>query len=80
MAVPLTAVSGRVAGGAGGARRRHRVHDRPVGGTGTEGGGQSVVYLDRARARMLYRALRSDTVDEYVAKSAQAVNEVDEVR
>jgi LCP family protein required for cell wall assembly len=52
----------------------------PVAGTGTEGGGQSVVHLDRARSRSLYRALRSDALDEYVAGAADAVNEVDTVR
>jgi hypothetical protein len=52
----------------------------PVAGTGTEDGGQSVVYLDRARSRPLYRALRSDAVDRYVTAAGDAVNQVDEVR
>jgi LCP family protein required for cell wall assembly len=51
----------------------------PVAGTGTEGG-QSVVYLDHAQSRPLHRALRKDTVDAYVARVGDAVNQVDEVR
>jgi hypothetical protein len=51
----------------------------PVAGTGTEGG-QSVVYLDHAQSRPLRRALRKDTVDAYVARVGDAVNQVDEVR
>jgi LCP family protein required for cell wall assembly len=50
----------------------------PIAGTGTEGS-QSVVYLDQAQSRPLYRALRSDTLEEYVASAGDSVNEVDEV-
>jgi LCP family protein required for cell wall assembly len=51
----------------------------PIAGTGTEGD-QSVVYLDRAESRPLYRALRADEVGSYVARAGGAVNQVDEVR
>jgi LCP family protein required for cell wall assembly len=51
----------------------------PVAGAGTEGR-QSVVYLDRARGRPLYRALRTDTVEGYLAEVGDAVNQVDQVR
>jgi LCP family protein required for cell wall assembly len=51
----------------------------PVAGTGTEGR-QSVVYLDRARGRPLYRALRTDAVAGYLAGVGDTVNQVDEVR
>jgi LCP family protein required for cell wall assembly len=51
----------------------------PVAGMGTEGR-QSVVYLDRAKGRPLYRALRADAVEEYLAGAAGSVNQVDEVR
>jgi LCP family protein required for cell wall assembly len=51
----------------------------PIAGTGTEDG-QSVVYLDRDESRPLYRALRKDAVEEYVASAGDAVNEVDEVQ
>jgi LCP family protein required for cell wall assembly len=51
----------------------------PVAGTGTEGR-QSVVYLDRAKGQRLYRALREDTVEEYLAGAGDAVNQVDQVR
>jgi LCP family protein required for cell wall assembly len=51
----------------------------PVAGAGTEGR-QSVVYLDRARGRPLYQALREDTVDGYLAGTGDPVNQVDEVR
>lgn len=50
----------------------------PVAGTGTEDG-QSVVYLDRARSRPLLRALQNDTLDAYVARVTDSVNQVDEV-
>jgi LCP family protein required for cell wall assembly len=51
----------------------------PVAGTGTEGR-QSVVYLDRVKGRPLYRALRADVVEEYLAGAGDAVNQVDRVR
>jgi LCP family protein required for cell wall assembly len=51
----------------------------PVAGMGTEGR-QSVVYLDRAKGRPLYRALREDTVEGYLAGIGDAVNQVDHVR
>jgi LCP family protein required for cell wall assembly len=51
----------------------------PVAGTGTEDG-QSVVHLDRAGSRLLHRALRNGTIDEYVARGGDAVNQVDEVQ
>jgi LCP family protein required for cell wall assembly len=51
----------------------------PVAGTGTEGR-QSVVYLDRVRGRRLYRALREDTVEAYLADTGGTVNQVDQVR
>jgi hypothetical protein len=51
----------------------------PVAGTGTEGL-QSVLYLDRTRGKRLYRALREDAVEEYLAGAGDAVNQVDHVR
>jgi anionic cell wall polymer biosynthesis LytR-Cps2A-Psr (LCP) family protein len=51
----------------------------PVAGMGTEGR-QSVVYLDRAKSQRLYRALRTDTVEGYLAGASDAVNQVDHVR
>jgi LCP family protein required for cell wall assembly len=51
----------------------------PVAGMGTEGL-QSVLYLDRTRGKRLYRALREDTVEEYLAGAGDAVNQVDHVR
>jgi LCP family protein required for cell wall assembly len=51
----------------------------PVAGTGTEGR-QSVLYLDRTRGKRLYRALREDTVEGYLAGVGDAVNQVDHVR
>jgi LCP family protein required for cell wall assembly len=51
----------------------------PVAGTGTEGR-QSVVYLDRAKGQPLYRALREDTVEGYLAGAGGTVNQVDQVR
>jgi LCP family protein required for cell wall assembly len=51
----------------------------PVAGMGTEGR-QSVVYLDQAKGQPLYRALREDTVDVYLAEADDAVNQVDNVR
>ena len=50
----------------------------PIAGTGTESS-QSVVYLDRASSRPLYRALRNDAVEAYVASAGDSVNQVDEV-
>jgi LCP family protein required for cell wall assembly len=51
----------------------------PVAGMGTEGR-QSVVYLDRAKGQPLYRALRTDAVEGYLAEVSDAVNQVDQVR
>ena len=51
----------------------------PVAGAGTEGR-QSVVYLDPARGRPLYQALRTDAVEGYLAGTGDPVNQVDEVR
>jgi LCP family protein required for cell wall assembly len=51
----------------------------PVAGTGTEGR-QSVVYLDRAKGQRLYRALRADAVEDYLADAGGSVNQVDQVR
>jgi LCP family protein required for cell wall assembly len=51
----------------------------PVAGAGTQGL-QSVLYLDRTRGKGLYRALREDTVDEYLAGAGDVVNQVDQVR
>jgi LCP family protein required for cell wall assembly len=51
----------------------------PVAGTGTEAR-QSVVYLDRAKGQRLYRALREDTLEKYLAGADDAVNQVDQVR
>jgi LCP family protein required for cell wall assembly len=51
----------------------------PVAGTGAEGR-QSVVYLDRAKGQPLYRALREDTVEGYLAGAGGTVNQVDQVR
>jgi LCP family protein required for cell wall assembly len=51
----------------------------PVAGTGTEGR-QSVVYLDWAKGQPLYRALREDAVEGYLAGAGGAVNQLDEVR
>jgi LCP family protein required for cell wall assembly len=51
----------------------------PVAGMGAEGG-QSVVYLDRAKGQPLYRALREDRVEGYLAGVGDAVNQVDHVR
>jgi hypothetical protein len=39
-----------------------------------------VVYLDRARGRPLYQALRTDAVDGYLAGTGGPVNQVDQVR
>jgi LCP family protein required for cell wall assembly len=50
----------------------------PVAGTGTEGR-QSVVYLDRAKGWPLYRALRADAVEAYLADAGGTVNQVDQV-
>jgi LCP family protein required for cell wall assembly len=50
----------------------------PVAGAGTAGR-QSVVYLDRAKGRPLYQALRTDAVAGYLAGAGGSVNEVDEV-
>jgi LCP family protein required for cell wall assembly len=51
----------------------------PVAGTGTEGR-QSVLYLDPVKGKRLYRALREDTVANYLAGASNAVNQVDHVR
>jgi anionic cell wall polymer biosynthesis LytR-Cps2A-Psr (LCP) family protein len=51
----------------------------PVAGTGREGR-QSVVYMDRARGRRLYRALRADAVEGYLAGAGGTVNQIDQVR
>lgn len=51
----------------------------PVAGAGTAGR-QSVVYLDRAKGRPLYQALRTDAVERYLAGTRDPVNQVDEVR
>jgi len=51
----------------------------PIAGTGTEGR-QSVVYLDRAEDQPLYRALRADALEGYLAGAGGSVNQVDEVR
>ena len=51
----------------------------PIAGTGMEGR-QSVVYLDRAASRPLYRALRTNAIAEYVARAGDAVNQVDDVQ
>jgi LCP family protein required for cell wall assembly len=51
----------------------------PVAGTGTEGR-QSVLYLDRTKGQQLYRALREDTVEDYLTGAGDAVNQVDDVR
>jgi LCP family protein required for cell wall assembly len=51
----------------------------PVAGTGTEGR-QSVVYLDQAKGQLLYRALRADAVEGYLAGAGGTVNQVDQVR
>jgi LCP family protein required for cell wall assembly len=51
----------------------------PVAGTGAEGR-QSVVYLDRAKGQPLYRALRTDAVEGYLAGAGGTLNKVDEVR
>jgi LCP family protein required for cell wall assembly len=51
----------------------------PVAGTGSEGR-QSVVYLDRAKGQPLYRALRTDAVEGYLAGADGTLNKVDEVR
>jgi LCP family protein required for cell wall assembly len=51
----------------------------PVAGTGREGR-QSVVYLDRVRGQRLYRALRADKVEAYLAAAGGAGNQVDQVR
>jgi LCP family protein required for cell wall assembly len=51
----------------------------PVAGTGTEGR-QSVVYLDQAKGQPLYRALRADTVERYLADAGGTVNQLDQVR
>jgi LCP family protein required for cell wall assembly len=51
----------------------------PVAGTRTEGR-QSVVYLDRAKGQLLYRALRVDAVEGYLAGAGGTVNQVDQVR
>jgi LCP family protein required for cell wall assembly len=50
----------------------------PVAGTGTEGR-QSVVYLDPVKGQPLYRALTTDTVEEYLAGAGGSVNQVDQV-
>ena len=51
----------------------------PVAGTGTEGR-QSVVYLDKAKGQPLYRALRTDAVQRYLAGAGGTANQVDQVR
>lgn len=51
----------------------------PTAGLGTEGA-QSVVYIDRARSRRLYRSLRHGSIDTYVARTSDSVNDVDTVR
>jgi hypothetical protein len=51
----------------------------PVAGTGTEGR-QSVLYLDPVKGKRLYRALREDTVADYLAGASDAVKQVDRVR
>jgi LCP family protein required for cell wall assembly len=51
----------------------------PIAGMGTEGR-QSVVYLDLVKGRPLYRALRADVVEEYLAGAGGSVNQVDQVR
>jgi LCP family protein required for cell wall assembly len=51
----------------------------PVAGMGTEGR-ESVVYLDRAKGRPLYWALRADAVEGYLAGVGGTVNQVDQVR
>lgn len=51
----------------------------PVAGAGTAGR-QSVVYLDRAKGRPLYQALRTDAVERYLAGTRDPVNQVDQVR
>jgi LCP family protein required for cell wall assembly len=50
----------------------------PIAGTGTEDQ-QSVVYLDKAKSRSLFRALRTDEVDSYLTSAGAAVNQVDKV-
>ena len=39
-----------------------------------------MVYLDPARGRPLYQALRTDAVEGYLAGTDDPVNQVDEVR
>jgi LCP family protein required for cell wall assembly len=51
----------------------------PVARTGIQGR-QSVVYLDWAKGQPLYRALRTDAVEGYLAGAGGAVNQVDQVR
>jgi LCP family protein required for cell wall assembly len=51
----------------------------PVAGTGTQSR-QSVVYLHRAKGQPLYRALRTDAVEGYLAGAGGTVNQVDQVR
>ncbi|HSJ44166.1 MAG TPA: LCP family protein [Euzebyales bacterium] len=51
----------------------------PTAGTGTEDG-QSVVYIDPDGSRRLYRALRKDAVEKYVARFGDSVNQVDTVQ
>lgn len=51
----------------------------PVAGTGNEGG-QSVVYLDEARARRLYEAVRENRVPAYLDNNGGQANEVEVVR
>jgi hypothetical protein len=50
----------------------------PVAGMGTESR-QSVVYLDPVKGQPLYRALRTDAVEGYLAGAGGSINQVDEV-
>jgi LCP family protein required for cell wall assembly len=50
----------------------------PVAGTGSEGR-QSVVHLDPAKGQPLYQALRTDTVEDYLAVADDTANQVEEV-
>lgn len=52
----------------------------PTAGLGTEGGGQSVVYIDERKARRLYKALRKDRVEQYLERTGDAANQVDTVQ
>ena len=51
----------------------------PVARTGTEGR-ESVVYLDPTKGQPLYRALRADAMEGYLAGARGTVNQVDQVR